>query len=66
MEPPALPQSSAGAVQKGRKSEVVRNMEKIESDRVARRNEQKQARYQRDQIRSKHDVNDKQWEFAQM
>jgi kinesin family protein 2/24 len=61
MEPP-----TTSSQPKGRKSEVVRNMEKIESDRVARRNEQKQARYQRDQQRAKHDVNDKQWEFAQM
>ena len=51
---------------KSRKSEVVKNMEKIESDRKQRRDEQKQARYQRDQQRAKHDVNDKQWEFAQM
>jgi len=68
MEPPsALPgPSSAQVDKKPRKSEVVRNMEKIESDRRQRRDEQKQARYQRDQQRAKHDVNDKQWEFAQM
>ena len=64
MDPPAAP--TAQLDKKPRKSEVVRNMEKIESDRRQRRDEQKQARYQRDQQRAKHDVNDKQWEFAQM
>ena len=65
----AKPSSSSSAVPKtglSRKSEAVRAVEKIERDRADRRENQQKARYQRDQQRSKHDVNDKQWEFAQM
>ena len=49
-----------------RKSEVVRNVEKLEHDRRDRRDQAKNLRYKRDQQRAKHDVDDKQWEFAQM
>ena len=66
----AKPSSSSSATGPktglSRKSEAVRAVEKIERDRVDRRENQQKARYQRDQQRSKHDVNDKQWEFAQM
>ena len=66
----AKPSSSSSATGPktglSRKSEAARAVEKIERDRVDRRENQQKARYQRDQQRSKHDVNDKQWEFAQM
>ena len=49
-----------------RKSEVVKTIERIDDERKIRRENQSRIRHQRDQIRSKHDVNDAQWEFSEM
>ena len=49
-----------------KKEPTVRNIDKIENQRIERRENQAKQRYQRDQIKSKHDVNDSQWEFAEM
>lgn len=49
-----------------KKEPTVRNIDKIESERIERRENQAKMRYQRDQIKAKHDVNDAQWEFAEM
>ena len=53
-------------IAKARKSEVVKNVEKIEDERKNRRENQTRMRYQRDSDKKKHDVNDKQWEFCEM
>ena len=68
-----LPTAKSTSSSKNRRTELitkkeptVRNIDKIESERIERRENQAKMRYQRDQIKAKHDVNDAQWEFAEM
>ncbi|CAG5106520.1 Oidioi.mRNA.OKI2018_I69.chr1.g2881.t1.cds [Oikopleura dioica] len=68
-----LPTAKSTSLSKNRRTELitkkeptVRNIDKIESERIERRENQAKMRYQRDQIKAKHDINDAQWEFAEM
>ena len=62
----APPSRIASRSNQSRKSEVVKTIERIDDERKIRRENQSRIRHQRDQIRSKHDVNDAQWEFSEM
>lgn len=62
----APPSRIASRPNQSRKSEVVKTIERIDDERKIRRENQSRIRHQRDQIRSKHDVNDAQWEFSEM
>jgi len=68
-----LPTAKSSSSSKVRRTEVyakkeptVRNIDKIQNERIERRENQAKQRHVRDQVKAKHDVNDSQWEFAEM